>query len=228
MNKSESITQLATALAKFQSEIKNPKNTETNPQFRSKYAPLDVVINTVRLPLAKQGLSFMQSTASAGENIIIVTMLIHESGEWIESEALTLPAYQLKSGGAKEFNAQGAGSAITYGRRYSLSAILGISSEDDDDAQGIHGGAAASPAQTASVKDKVTAAANKAAPPPAKDAPPVVGEIPGDLQDLYMKGKGNLDGLEKWVGDQMAKGRTYDQMQMTLVAGLEKSGGNKK
>jgi hypothetical protein len=58
---------------------------------------------------------------------------MHESGEYIQSDELTLPAYQTKGGGVKEFNAQGAGSAITYGRRYSLSAILGLASEDDDD-----------------------------------------------------------------------------------------------
>jgi hypothetical protein len=58
---------------------------------------------------------------------------MHKSGEYIQSDELVLPAYQTKGGGVKEFNAQGAGSAITYGRRYSLSAILGLASEDDDD-----------------------------------------------------------------------------------------------
>lgn len=133
MQKSDSIIALASALAKFQMEVSNPKNTASNPMFKSKYAPLSEVINTVKPILGKYGLSFIQSTGSAEESIIITTMLIHESGEWLESEPLTLPAYQLKSGGVKDFNAQGAGSAITYGRRYSLSAILGISSEDDDD-----------------------------------------------------------------------------------------------
>lgn len=133
MNKSESIKNLTKAFAEFQGEVKNPPNSATNPQFRSKYAPLDVVINTVKPILEKHGLSFIQSTASQDENIIVTTLLMHESGEWIESDPLSLPAYQLKKGGEKDYNAQGAGSAITYGRRYSLSAMLGISSEDDDD-----------------------------------------------------------------------------------------------
>jgi hypothetical protein len=132
-NKSESLKELASALVKFQLEVNNPKNSAKNPQFNSKYAPLDVVINTVKPILGKFGLAFTQSTGSADDKIIIKTMLMHESGEWLESEPLILPAYQLKKGGEKEFNAQGAGSAITYGRRYSLSAMLGISSEDDDD-----------------------------------------------------------------------------------------------
>lgn len=130
---SESIASLAKAYAQFQQEVSNPSNTAKNPQFKSNYAPLDEVINTAKPVLAKYGLSVLQSTGSEGEAIKIVSILMHESGEYIQSDELTLPAYQTKGGGVKEFNAQGAGSAITYGRRYSLSAILGLASEDDDD-----------------------------------------------------------------------------------------------
>jgi hypothetical protein len=132
----QGISNLAPALARFQEEVKNPSNSATNPQFRSKYAPLDVVINTVKPILAKHGLSYMQTTGAEDESVIINTLVMHESGEWIQSTPLKLPAYQTKGGGVKEFNAQGAGSAITYGRRYQLSAMLGLSSEDDDDGNG--------------------------------------------------------------------------------------------
>lgn len=125
MNKSESIKNLAIALAKFQGEVSNPSNTATNPFFKSKYAPLDTVLNTVRPILSKNGLSVVQAPSGDGESIIVVTTLIHESGEWIEFPELVLKA--------DKATAQGAGSAITYARRYALSAILGISSEDDDD-----------------------------------------------------------------------------------------------
>lgn len=125
MNKSESIKELAIALAKFQGEVKNPANTAKNPFFKSNYAPLNDVLNTVRPILSKNGLSVVQAPSGDGENIIVTTTLIHESGEWIE-----FPQLVLKSDKA---TAQGAGSAITYARRYALSAILGISSEDDDD-----------------------------------------------------------------------------------------------
>lgn len=130
---SDSIAGLAKAYAQFQQEVVNPSNTAKNPQFKSNYAPLDEVINTAKPVLAKYGLSVLQSTGSEGESIKVVSILMHESGEYIQSDELTLPAYQTKGGGVKEFNAQGAGSAITYGRRYSLSAILGLASEDDDD-----------------------------------------------------------------------------------------------
>lgn len=125
MNKSESISNLAMALCKFQGEIENPKNTANNPFFKSKYAPLSEVINTARPILFNNGLSILQSPSGDGEHIIITTLLMHSSGEWIEGEPLILKA--------DKPTAQGAGSAITYGRRYALTAILGIASEEDDD-----------------------------------------------------------------------------------------------
>ncbi len=128
MNKSESITNLAKALSAFQSEIQNPKNTADNPFYKSKYCPLNDVLNLVRPLLSKHGLSVLQSPSGNGSDIIISSILMHSSGEWIEPDPLILKA--------DKPTAQGAGSAITYGRRYSLSAMLGVSSEDDDD--GIH------------------------------------------------------------------------------------------
>lgn len=125
MNKSDSIKNLAAALAKFQGEVKNPANTADNPFFKSKYAPLQDVLNIVRPLLSKHGLSIIQIPQGDGANVSVSTLLLHESGEWIELEPLVLKA--------DKPTAQGAGSAITYARRYSLSAVLGISSEDDDD-----------------------------------------------------------------------------------------------
>ncbi|MHB8919311.1 MAG: ERF family protein [Desulfocucumaceae bacterium] len=125
MNKSESIANIAKSLAQFQEEVKNPANTAINPHFKSKYAPLHEILNEIRPILAKNGLSVFQAPSGDGEKIIITTLLMHESGEWIEACPLILKA--------DKATAQGAGSAITYGRRYALSAVLGISSEDDDD-----------------------------------------------------------------------------------------------
>ena len=127
MNKSESIKNLAKALSQFQSEVQNPKNSALNPFFKSKYAPLSEVLNVVRPLLSKNGLTVVQcpSSDTTTQDIVIITMLLHESGEWIESDPLFLKM--------DKPTPQGAGSAITYGRRYALSSILGISSEDDDD-----------------------------------------------------------------------------------------------
>jgi hypothetical protein len=128
MQTSESIASIAKALSEFQGEVKNPANTADNPFFKSKYAPLSDILNLVRPTLAKYGLSVIQAPSGDGDKIIITTRLMHSSGEWIEACPLSLKA--------DKATAQGAGSAITYGRRYSLAAILGISSEDDDDGNG--------------------------------------------------------------------------------------------
>ena len=125
MNKSESIIELSKALSKFQGEVKNPANTAVNPFFKSKYAPLETVLNAVRPILSKHGLSIIQAPSSEGEYVSITTTLLHESGEWIEFAPLNLKT--------DKNTAQGAGSAITYARRYAISAILGIASEEDDD-----------------------------------------------------------------------------------------------
>lgn len=126
MNKRDSIKELATALSKFQKEVKNPRNIAINPFFNSKYAPLDEVINVIKEPLAKNGLSFIQMPNSEDGNLVsVITVLMHESGEWIESEPL-----KLKN---EKPTAQGSGSSITYTRRYQLSEVLGIGSKDDDD-----------------------------------------------------------------------------------------------
>ena len=125
MNKSESIKELSIALSKFQGEVTNPLNTAENPFFKSKYAPLNDILTLVRPLLSKQGLSIVQAPSGDGEHIILTTILIHNSGEYIEFPELVLKA--------DKPTAQGAGSAITYARRYAISAILGINSEDDDD-----------------------------------------------------------------------------------------------
>ncbi len=131
MNKSESIKNLAIALTKFQGEIKNPANSKVvgAGSFSYKYAPLDEVLNLVRPILSKHGLSIVQAPIMADGMVGVTTTLIHESGEWIEFEPILLKM--------DKNTAQGAGSAITYARRYSISAVLGISSEDDDDANSI-------------------------------------------------------------------------------------------
>ena len=84
MKKSESIANLAMALCQFQGEAENPKNTANNPFFKSKYAPLSEVINATKPLLSKHGLSILQSPSGDGEHIIITTLLMHSSGEWIE------------------------------------------------------------------------------------------------------------------------------------------------
>ena len=125
MNHSDSIKNIAAALAEFQADVKDPARNGENPHFRSKYVQLDGLLAAVRPLLAKHGLSVIQSTGGNGQDIAVTTMLMHKSGEWIETDALVLKAVKT--------DPQGAGSAVTYGRRYGLSAALGVAWDDDDD-----------------------------------------------------------------------------------------------
>jgi hypothetical protein len=123
MNKSESIKELAEALAKAQAEIGNAGKNAANPHFRSRYADLAEVLNTVRPVFAQHGLSVMQFPGFENGMVSVETVIAHSSGEWISS---TLHAPVSKH------DAQGVGSALTYARRYSLAACAGIAQEDDD------------------------------------------------------------------------------------------------
>jgi len=125
MNKSDSIVNLAKALSIAQSQFTSvPRNCE-NPYFKSKYADLGAIMDMAREPLSKNGLSVSQypSTTESGW-ARVETVLMHESGEWTSSTIDLKPA---------KSDPQGIGSAITYGRRYGVSAILGLATEDDDD-----------------------------------------------------------------------------------------------
>jgi hypothetical protein len=123
VNRSESIAMLAAALHKAQGKIKAALKDSTNPHFRSKYADLSSVVDAVKSPLLECGISFLQGVQDAEGGIAVETMLLHTSGEWISS-TLRIPAVKQ--------DAQGYGSAITYGRRYGLQAMCGVPAEDDD------------------------------------------------------------------------------------------------
>lgn len=123
------------ALMKVQGEIRNPENTSVNPYFRSKYAALPDILNMVRPLLNKNGLVLVQDTGSDEKGIFVITLLVHESGESFKTNRLYLsPVVSKDHNIIPVGNApQQSGSAITYARRYQLTALLGISGEDDND-----------------------------------------------------------------------------------------------
>ena len=124
MNKSESIKELAAALSKFQAAVAGAKKCSDNPYYKSKYADLATIWQTVRAPLTENGLSVSQVSQPTEPGLIAIeTILMHESGEWISGVIQML---------LTKSDPQGAGSAITYARRYGLAAILGVHQEDDD------------------------------------------------------------------------------------------------
>ena len=126
--KSESIELLATALSKAQAEMPGVKMSGTNPFFHSSYATLGDVIETVTPILAKHGLSVSQFPVSSTDQVGVSTILMHESGQWIENSVfLPLPEEKGKS------LAQVAGSILSYIRRDAISSALNLYTEEDDD-----------------------------------------------------------------------------------------------
>lgn len=157
MKHSDALSKVATALVAAQGEIKSITKDALNPHFKNKYVSLDALTEAVRPILVKHGLSLVQGGVPTSDEtgrltaLTVETMLLHSSGEWI-SNAITLPVGTVpiknKAGevvGA-EPTAQTAGGAVTYGRRYGLTALLALTTDEDDD--GVKA-SARSPAKTA-------------------------------------------------------------------------------
>lgn len=135
---SSEINEIMTALSKAQGVMKHALKDKKNPFFKSNYADLSSVWDACREALAANGLAVTQlpRPGSCNSGVELVTLLGHASGQWIKS---VMPVM------SKSQDAQGIGSGLTYSRRYSLSAMLGICADDDDDGN-------------AAVSDKSTAA----------------------------------------------------------------------
>lgn len=183
MTKSDTIAALAKALSLAQSEIKGAIKDSENPFFKSKYADLESVWESVRVPLTKNGLSITQIPTEDETGSLLETVILHSSGEWISGIMRVKP---------DKDTPQGKGSAISYARRYSLSAMLSVPQLDDD----------------------AEAAMDRNKPAEAKQT---VETLPGDFVINFTKGhKGKkikelpfdeLDGLLKWCAD---KGKFND------------------
>jgi hypothetical protein len=125
--KSPDITELIKALVTFQGGLASVGKGKTNPFFGSSYADINDILIAIRPELMKSGLAITQGNryCTDSNGFYVTTMLVHSSGQWLKSEV------RMPIGGKKD--SQAVGSSITYGRRYGLSAILGISVEADDD-----------------------------------------------------------------------------------------------
>ncbi len=120
MTTSEQVNEIAGALAKAQAAMKNATLNKVNPHFKSKYADLAGIRDAVIPALTANGIAVVQTL----DGTAVYTRLLHSSGQWIEGFCPIPQAPDM----------QKMGSAITYARRYSLSAICGIAADEDDDA----------------------------------------------------------------------------------------------
>jgi hypothetical protein len=137
MTHSESLKELAPALAKAQAAMKAATMDGENPHFRSRYATLASINDAVKKPLADHGLCVVQGVGAGEGTAKVSTMILHSSGEWIASE-LALPV-------GERATPQAIGSAISYGRRYGLAALCGVVSDTDDDGNAAEESAKTSP-----------------------------------------------------------------------------------
>lgn len=161
MSTSGSLTALATALAEAQGELKDAAKSSENPHFRSKYADLAEVLQTVRPVLSRHGLALVQTPGQVHDGkLSVTTMLLHKSGEWIQ-DTFTIPIAGT--------DPQKTIAALTYARRGAVSAITGLAQDDDD-------------GETATGRGK----APKVKASPAKpDSPPVPPATPGELKAAF-------------------------------------------
>lgn len=170
---SPSTAALDEALAKAQGEIETASKDKNNPAFRAKYADLTSVWEACRPALSKNGIALTQWPLSSADNRLHIITRIAHKGEWMQAR-FSIPV--------DKANAHGVGSAITYAKRYTLSAALGVVADDDDDGNAAARAPARSPgnAQTESLKV--------------------------DLQDLDMV-KG--DGRNQYETDKLKKAETF-------------------
>jgi hypothetical protein len=203
MDKSDTISELAKALVKAQAAIQPAIKDKTNPAFRSRYADLTAVWDACRGALTSNGLSIVQMPidAEAGR-VALTTMLLHISGEYISS---TVSTALVKN------DPQGVGSALTYLRRYALSAMVGVVADEDDD-----GNAASRPQANGA------AAYSPPAPKPSTPAPaPAQSAGRRDLMDRAM----TLYGVMKEQGLKY-KGKMFKDMDIPelgqAIATMEK------
>lgn len=188
-DQSESLSELAAALCAFQAEMPPVPRTATNPYYDSRYAPLDALVSAAREHLSNNGLAVVQTTLpSQTEHCVdIVTTLLHSSGQWLRGR-LTVP-YGL-AGKDNEGNKlprvdpQGMGIAISYGRRYAYAAILGIVTDEDDDANAVVAPPRqAARAQRAPERDAKPAASPKRGFAGIPTDPPLCPVCGGDMWD---------------------------------------------
>lgn len=183
MNLEKSTPELFAAIAKAQAEVENATKNAQNPHFKSRYADLAEVLNTVRPVFAAHGLSLNQSTEYDGQLVKVTTCVGHAGGGYITSTAACVPG---------KADAQGIGSASTYLRRYSLAAMTGVAQEDDD------GNAASSrpaPLRPAPVSTAVISPEDLA-----------------DLRDLCRSTKTSEAEFAKWLGQADLSELRVDQL----------------
>lgn len=128
MRMSETINDLAKSLVTANKTVGNPKKNAVNPHLKNKYATLDAVIAAYKESYLSNGITVLENPKTEDGRVGVEITLLHETGQYITHDPFMLPP--------GKNDAQGHGSAVTYARRYALSAVMNISADDDDDGNG--------------------------------------------------------------------------------------------
>lgn len=204
---SPSIAAIAAALAAAAPFLTHAGKDRQNPHLRNRYATLEAVVDAVREPLAAQGIAFVQAPSVCEGRVRVTTRLMHQSGEWLEC-SLELPVPEPKG----ITMAQAIGSAVTYGRRYTLAALCGVGAEEDDDGAGTGKSRPAKPTKP----EAQTEAPSQEKPPAAEHHPSWEGDRASFCAELsrlgttYDKVCADLEHLKRprpsaMTGEQRAK-----------------------
>ena len=129
MEQSESVNELATALAKAQAEIRNPGKNTKNTFFKNEYADLTSVLGCIRPVASANGLSFIQAVEAYNGNVAVTSQISHSSGQWIKQVASVEVPKTSKN------PIQDLGSMATYLKRYQAQSMWAICADEDTDAQ---------------------------------------------------------------------------------------------
>jgi hypothetical protein len=178
MKTSDNVDKIIPAFIAFQADMPSVPKDGNNPHFKSKYATLGAITEATRPHLAKHGLGHTQFMSNKDGYQLIVTRIMHTSGQWMEDDGYIL--------NPTKNDPQGMGSAVTYARRYTLGASLGIITEDDDD-----GNKASIPVSVPAQKPAPAPKINKPMPDWFNDA--------GELNDLGKKAGEAISNGMKWA-----------------------------
>ena len=208
MTHSESLSELAPALAKAQAAMKPAVMDCENNQFGSWYAGLSSIMDAVREPLADHGFAVVQGVGTGEGTVKVTTMIVHSSNQWIASE-LALPF-------GERATPQAIGSLITYGRRYGLAGLLGVVADADEDGNAAEASSKATPAAAVRNTANLAAAAGESGPDPY--------EWRGSITKIEVQEGTNAKG--KWqlhrvfIGDKAAS--TFDSKIGSAAEALRK------
>lgn len=220
LSQSESVELLASALAEAQKAMPSVSKDKTNPFFKSLYADLASVIQTVAPVITLHGLSVTQFPDFDGVHDLLTTRLLHSSGQWLEASMRLMP---IKN------DPQNQGSALTYGKRYAYCAVLGIVADTDDDGNAASRPAASSaPARSSQEQGEPARTTRVSAPKAAAAKPPTSDEKPAvNMRKLFamLSGIGvGEDERHAWAATALgAEVTSFSQLTAEDVSLLEKA-----